>query len=139
MTSSASLSNPHCLYLTSDVIYADDTFNPKEIPFNGNNELTAACIITSEDLVIESHPEEEMVTCTAHASSERSDIDSVGQEITKSMMTVLLPRALPLLKTFTRKKKTESKPSEVSLYKKRSKKKNNKMDLVVDVASPGKV
>ncbi|GFP95321.1 hypothetical protein PHJA_001676400 [Phtheirospermum japonicum] len=49
--------------------------------------------------------------------------DSVGQEIAKSMMTFLLPRAVPLLKTFTRKKKKTEKPSNLSTH--RSQEENN--------------
>ncbi|KAL3511024.1 hypothetical protein ACH5RR_030425 [Cinchona calisaya] len=64
----------------------------------------------------ESLREDEMGTSNSNASSEKGDSDSVGQEIAKSMMTVLLPRALPLLKTFSRKKKKNVKPSEMSTH-----------------------
>ncbi|KAL3631254.1 hypothetical protein CASFOL_024238 [Castilleja foliolosa] len=55
-----------------------------------------------EGLVTDSFPE-------AHT-------DSFGQEIAKSMMTFLLPRAVPLLKTFTRKKKKTQKSSNLSTH-----------------------
>lgn len=56
-------------------------------------------------LVADSLPEDEMVISSNNTNSEKCDAESVGDEIAKSMMTVLLPRAVPLLKTFSRKKK----------------------------------
>lgn len=42
---------------------------------------------------------------TPNSNSERSDFDAVRHELAKSMMTVLLPRALPLLKkTYKRRR-----------------------------------
>lgn len=101
------------------------------------NELTAACLITSDDSKTESRLGEDAVTSTEHISSEMSDFDSVGQEITTSMMTVLLPRALPLLKKDTRKKKTTVKPSGISVYEKRSTYKSSKTSILADVTSTG--
>lgn len=82
----------------------------------------------------ESLREDEMGTSNSNGSSEKGDLDSVGQEIAKSMMTVLLPRALPLLKTFSRKKRKNAKPSIMSTHITMSE--NDKIDKV---ASPGKV
>ncbi|KAL0430010.1 UNVERIFIED_CONTAM: hypothetical protein Sradi_0627000 [Sesamum radiatum] len=62
-------------------------------------------VTKSEILATDSLPEDEKGTSVYNPSSEKSDTDSVGQEIAKSMMTVLLPRAVPLLKTFTRRKR----------------------------------
>ncbi|KAI3763700.1 hypothetical protein L2E82_13694 [Cichorium intybus] len=59
----------------------------------------------SEKRVTESQSKDDTVIGTGSDNSYRSDSDSVGQEITNSMMTLLLPRALPLLKTYSRKKK----------------------------------
>ncbi|KAL0003640.1 hypothetical protein SO802_011201 [Lithocarpus litseifolius] len=67
--------------------------------------LTAADLIISEGLVDESHLQEEIGTSNSNANSEKSDCDSVGQEMVKSMMTFLLPQAVPLLKNSSRKKK----------------------------------
>lgn len=117
-----------------NLIYVDGTLNSK-----GANELASACIITSDDLKTESRPGEDAVTSTEHISSEKSDIDSVGQEIATSMMTVLLPRALPLLKKDTRKKKSTLNPSGISVYKKRSTYKSSNTKLFVDVTSSGNV
>ncbi|KAF8021381.1 hypothetical protein BT93_G1731 [Corymbia citriodora subsp. variegata] len=55
-------------------------------------------------LVAESHPGGEIDKDPLNCSSENSDFDSVGQDVAKSMMTVLLPQALPLLKEASRKK-----------------------------------
>ncbi|CAK7326230.1 unnamed protein product [Dovyalis caffra] len=60
--------------------------------------------IISQGLVTESHPEEVIGTPNSNGSSERSDFDSVGQDVAKSMMTLLLPQAIPLLKKNSRKK-----------------------------------
>ncbi|KAA8532878.1 hypothetical protein F0562_033005 [Nyssa sinensis] len=65
-----------------------------------------------------------------------SDFDSVGEEIAKSMMTVLLPRALPLLKKFSRKKKANINPSGISLCDGRTQVENNGNDCCIDVVSP---
>ncbi|KAL5759341.1 hypothetical protein ACOSQ2_018179 [Xanthoceras sorbifolium] len=60
--------------------------------------------VISEGMVTDSHLEEEIGTSTSNASSEKSELDSLGQEITKAMMTVLLPQAIPLLNKVSRKK-----------------------------------
>ncbi|KAG6764005.1 hypothetical protein POTOM_031457 [Populus tomentosa] len=69
-------------------------------------ELLVTEAITSQGLITESHPEEVIGTPNSNGNSERSDFDSAGQDIAKSMMTVLLPQAIPLLKNKSRKKKT---------------------------------
>ncbi|XP_017216175.1 uncharacterized protein LOC108193855 isoform X1 [Daucus carota subsp. sativus] len=108
----------------------DGTLNSK-----GVNDLAAACLITPDDSKTQSCLGEETVTSTENVCSEKSGTDSVGQEITTSMMTVLLPRALPLLKKDTRKKKTTLNTSGISVYKKRSKYKSSKTNLVPEVTS----
>ncbi|OMO93525.1 hypothetical protein CCACVL1_06455 [Corchorus capsularis] len=45
--------------------------------------------------------------------SEKSDFESVGQEMAKLMMTVLLPQAIPLLKESSKKKRETISPSKV--------------------------
>lgn len=62
----------------------------------------------------ESNPEDEMDAGSSNPSSEKVDSDSSIPEIANSMMTVLLPRALPLLKTFSRRKRNKLKPLEKS-------------------------
>lgn len=63
--------------------------------------------------MIESHEEEEIGMCNSSTASEKSDFDSVGQEMAKSMMTVLLPQAVPLLKESSKKKKETFSPCKV--------------------------
>ncbi|XP_011078644.1 uncharacterized protein LOC105162332 [Sesamum indicum] len=72
------------------------------------NDVTKSVILATDSLL-----EDEKGTSVYNPSSEKSDTDSVGQEIAKSMMTVLLPRAVPLLKTFTRKKKKSANTSKI--------------------------
>lgn len=106
----------------------------KESPCNGTSELTSEKVVVSESLAPELHPLEEMGTLTA--SSEKSDFDSVDQEIANSMMTFLLPRALPLLKTFSRKKKKIRNGSEISPCREQNQKKDKRTDYHADVVSP---
>lgn len=72
-------------------------------PCNSEDELTAAHM-APEGFVTESIPEELDINHSG-GSSEKSEFDSVGQETAKSMMKVLLPQALPLLKKVSKKKK----------------------------------
>lgn len=139
-----SLSTPFLpLFCLSNVVYflADATSDAqpnkvKESPCNGTSELTSEKVVVSESLAPELHPLEEMGTLTA--SSEKSDFDSVDQEIANSMMTFLLPRALPLLKTFSRKKKKIRNGSEISPCREQHQKKDKRTDYHADVVSPGK-
>ncbi|KAK6157781.1 hypothetical protein DH2020_012029 [Rehmannia glutinosa] len=90
-------------------------------------------VAKSEVLVTDSFPEDEIGTSANNTSSEKCHIDSVGQEIAKSMMTVLLPRAVPLLKTFTRKKKKTEKPSNFPTH--RSQEENNMPNISMNDAT----
>ncbi len=92
-------------------------------------ELTAADMVISEGLVNESHPHEEIGTSNFNVNSEKSDYDSVGLEMVKSMMTFLLPQAIPLLKKASKKKKATIK----------SQGKNKEARYFVDVPPPGTV
>ncbi|XP_040373477.1 uncharacterized protein LOC112196523 isoform X6 [Rosa chinensis] len=77
------------------------------------------------DGLTESHPEEETPTVKSNASSQNIDFDSVGQEMAKSMMTFLLPQAIPLLNKGSRKKKGSGIPSEVLPFTVKSQKESN--------------
>uniref|UniRef100_A0A2C9WH72 FYR C-terminal domain-containing protein n=1 Tax=Manihot esculenta TaxID=3983 RepID=A0A2C9WH72_MANES len=95
----------------------DDTTNSApstldKITCGVKEELMTADVIVSEALVNKSHSEEEMAPYDANMNSEKSDFDSVSQDIAKSMMTLLLPHAIPLLKKTRRKKKKTVMPSE---------------------------
>ncbi|KAE8648790.1 hypothetical protein Csa_007889 [Cucumis sativus] len=53
--------------------------------------------IIPEELVMDSHSEE-IFSLDTNLGSNKNDFDSVGQDMVKSMMTFLLPQAIPLLK-----------------------------------------
>jgi hypothetical protein len=94
-------------------------------------------MVISEGLLTESHPREEIGTSGSIASSEKSDYDSVGQEMAKSMMTFLLPQAIPLLKKASRKKKAMVSPSKIVPCMVKSQWENNEARYTVDVPPPG--
>ncbi|KAL6528019.1 hypothetical protein OROHE_014969 [Orobanche hederae] len=86
-----------------------------------------------EVLATDSLPEDETCSPANNTSSENCHTDSVGQGLAKSMMTLLLPRAVPLLKTFTRKKKKTEKPTNHRTH--RSQEKNNMPSISMDGAT----
>ncbi|XP_062162867.1 uncharacterized protein LOC133869800 isoform X2 [Alnus glutinosa] len=104
--------------------------------YGEKEELTAANMVISEGLLTESHPQEEIGTSGSIASSEKSDYDSVGQEMAKSMMTFLLPQAIPLLKKASRKKKAMVSPSKIVPCMVKSQWENNEARYTVDVPPP---
>lgn len=91
-------------------------------------ELTAAKMVISKDVVTGSLLEE-VVTSNSSGSSEKGDFDSVGGETAKSMMTFLLPQAVPLLKKASKKKKRSASPSEISPSRMYPQKENNETDV----------
>jgi len=72
-----------------------------------------------------------------NGNSERSDFYSVGEDITKSMMTVLLPQAVPLLTYSSRKKQRRTKPSEGSPSGKKQENELKGIAPSADVIPPG--
>ncbi|KAK1413720.1 hypothetical protein QVD17_35498 [Tagetes erecta] len=96
---------PDTLDLASDSACNFEVETPKESTCTLNEKLNATQFLVPETCVTDSHSKDEMVNAVGIDHSEKSDSDPVGQEISDSMMAVLLPRALPLLKTFSRKKK----------------------------------
>lgn len=73
----------------------------------GKNNLNQPDIVVPEELVMDSHPEE-ICSLNINSGSERNDFDSVGQDMVKSMMTFLLPQAIPLLKKTSGRKKAST-------------------------------
>ncbi|XP_008446596.2 uncharacterized protein LOC103489281 isoform X1 [Cucumis melo] len=61
--------------------------------------------IIPEESVMDSHPEE-IFSLDKNLGSNKNDFDSVGQDMVKSMMTFLLPQAIPLLKENSGRKET---------------------------------
>lgn len=56
--------------------------------------------------------QEDCLSSGSYLSSEKSDLESAEKEVAKSMMTFLLPQAIPLLKKTHRKKKVKQKKKE---------------------------
>ncbi|XP_051122271.1 uncharacterized protein LOC127245435 isoform X2 [Andrographis paniculata] len=103
----ADLCAPDTLDHADDSIFVSPE-NHDQMHLIVNNAATTD-VAKSEILVAGLSPIDETNESSYNSSSEKYDPDSVGQEIAKSMMTVLLPRAIPLLKTFSRRKKKKSK------------------------------
>ncbi|XP_049365084.1 uncharacterized protein LOC125829906 [Solanum verrucosum] len=95
--------------------------------------VAAASTIVPDSLIIDSQPESEMGTSSLEVNSQKSESDSAGHEIANSMMTFLLPRALPLIRTYTRKKKNDTKSPEISIHN--SQDENKKIGLYLDTTS----
>ncbi|MBA0563339.1 hypothetical protein Golob_008321 [Gossypium lobatum] len=108
---------PDTLDFEGHNIYADDRTSvasgAKDITGSMKEELITANMVNSDGLVTESHQEEEIGTSNSNTGSEKSEFDSVGQEMAKLMMTVLLPQAVPLLKESSKKKKETISPCNV--------------------------
>ncbi|KAD7116534.1 hypothetical protein E3N88_03802 [Mikania micrantha] len=106
-------------HMLDDVdLYAPDTLDlaldsacnleveiPEESKCTLDDKLNSTQILFSENCVTDSPSKDVMVIAAGGDHSEKTDSDPIGQEISNSMMELLLPRALPLLKTFKRKKK----------------------------------
>ncbi|KAJ7943318.1 DNA binding protein [Quillaja saponaria] len=93
----------------------------------------------TQGLVTATHPEEELGTSNSNLTSEKSDFDSVGQETAKSMMTFLLPQAIPLLKKVPRKKDFTINPSETLLCALKSQEGYDKTEDFVDAPTSDKL
>ncbi|KAF5205177.1 Dna binding protein [Thalictrum thalictroides] len=79
------------------------------------DELAASVLIHSGESVRSLHGEDEVGIYISNGSSQKSCDDSVGGELAKSMMTLLLPQALPLLKKRSGRKRSKVHISEFSL------------------------
>ncbi|XP_069153942.1 uncharacterized protein [Solanum lycopersicum] len=95
----------------------------------------AAAVSTNvpDSPIIGSRPESEMGTSSLEVNSQKSEPDSAGHEIANTMMTFLLPRALPLIRTYTRKKKNDTKSPVISIHN--SQDENKKIGLYLDSTS----
>ncbi|XP_022968243.1 uncharacterized protein LOC111467538 isoform X1 [Cucurbita maxima] len=90
---------------------ASDTSDQKQVIFESapisfeKKNLNELDIIIPEESVMDAHPEE-ICSWNRNSGSKRNDFDSVGQDMVKSMMTYLLPQAVPLLEENSDRKKT---------------------------------
>ncbi|MCL7037278.1 hypothetical protein MKW94_025583 [Papaver nudicaule] len=109
---------PDTLELLHEVVADSDEEFYKEKSCNYEDELVGANKVGCEELVMDMHGEQHSEPSLSYASSEKSEHDSVGQEPANSMMTLLLPQALPLLKKTKRNKQPAGRSSEVSLFTK---------------------
>ncbi|KAL2344234.1 hypothetical protein Fmac_005519 [Flemingia macrophylla] len=69
---------------------------PSELDKNAYNETACEREVTSGDLLNSDH--EEILKSNPNSCFEKSDFGSVGQDLATSMMSLLLPQAVPLLK-----------------------------------------
>ncbi|PIA57660.1 hypothetical protein AQUCO_00600414v1 [Aquilegia coerulea] len=80
------------------------------------DELAASVLIHSRETMRSLHGEDEVGMYISNGSSQKSSDDSVGEDLAKSMMTLLLPQALPLLKKGSGRKRKKVHLSEISIY-----------------------
>ncbi|KAL9225868.1 hypothetical protein vseg_001745 [Gypsophila vaccaria] len=90
--------------------------------------------ICSKETINGSHSEDASSYLTG--SSEKSDFDTFGEDITKTMLSILLPRAIPFLTYSSRKKKRKPKPSEELTCAPKSEDKVVGLIPCIDVISP---
>ncbi|TKY75463.1 nucleus protein [Spatholobus suberectus] len=108
---------------------------PNELDKNAYNET--ACEITSGDLL--NAENEEMLRSNSNPSSEKSDFGSAGQDMAKSMMSLLLPQAVPLLRNVSTHKEFTISPSNMLPSQVNSKDEQNKIGYSLDVPSSADV
>ncbi|XP_019422414.1 PREDICTED: uncharacterized protein LOC109332026 [Lupinus angustifolius] len=89
-----------------------------------------ACGITSGDFL---NPEHEVFNSNSNPSSDKGDFDSSGQDVAKSMISLLLPQAVPLLRNVSMNKKSIISPADMSPSRVNSKKVQNEVGYKLDV------
>lgn len=94
----------------------------------GAHQIISGDVLTSEH--------QEVVISNSNPSFEESEFDLGGQDVAKSMMTVLLPQAIPLLKKDSMKKKLTINPSGI-LPSMVNSSEDNKIGNFLDAASSG--
>ncbi|RDY07457.1 hypothetical protein CR513_08430, partial [Mucuna pruriens] len=99
-----------------------------ELDKNAYNET--GCEITSRDLL---NAEHEVFKSNSNPSSEKSDFGSTGQDVAKSMMSFLLPQAVPLLRNVSTDKEFTISPSNMLPSQVNSKDEQNKIGYSLDV------
>ncbi|OVA10994.1 FY-rich [Macleaya cordata] len=96
-------------------VLQDDITDSAEGSYKENSCNVTDQPVVANAVVSDMHLEEDLGTFNSNASSEKNDLESVGQELANSMMTLLLPQALPLLKK-RRKKRATTSSSEICLF-----------------------
>ncbi|KAF9620105.1 hypothetical protein IFM89_010755, partial [Coptis chinensis] len=105
---------PDSLDILQDNVSDSALKHKKASPCQIKNEQDAPGLVFSEDMVRSSPLENEVDTYTPNGNSERSNDDSAEQDFANSMMTLLLPQALPLLKKTSGRKRKKVRTSESS-------------------------
>eukprot|EP00268_Persea_americana_P023888 TRINITY_DN23401_c0_g2_i2.p1 TRINITY_DN23401_c0_g2~~TRINITY_DN23401_c0_g2_i2.p1 ORF type:complete len:1081 (-),score=258.90 TRINITY_DN23401_c0_g2_i2:211-3453(-) len=102
--------------------------------------------VLTHGLIMGLHPEQMVTSGNSNISSEKSDSDSNGQELLKSMMSFLLPQALPLLNKTSKKRRasagnanthfTKCDP-QLNLKEMKSQYRNGETHSLTDIVSQG--
>lgn len=80
-----------------------------------------------------------MLRSNSNPSSEKSDFNSAGQDVAESMMSLLLPQAVPLLRNVSTDKEFSISPLDVLPSRVTSSmKEQNEVGCVLDVLPSGK-
>ncbi|PAN11118.1 hypothetical protein PAHAL_2G142800 [Panicum hallii] len=96
----------------------------EEVP--GNSKSTSLDDNLGEPSPVSS--EQVGLSSGSYLSSEKTDLELAEKEVAKSMMSILLPQAIPLLKKFNKKKKSKRKKKENSTVSVRTTSAHNPSD-----------
>ncbi|CAL5075384.1 unnamed protein product [Urochloa decumbens] len=96
----------------------------KEVP--GNSKYTSLDDNLGEPSPVSS--QQVGLSSDSYFSSEKTDLELAEREVTKSMMSILLPQAIPLLKKINKKKKSKHKKKENSTVSVRTASAHNPSD-----------
>ncbi|XP_020224826.1 uncharacterized protein LOC109806737 isoform X1 [Cajanus cajan] len=110
---------------------------PIKLDKNAYNETACESEVTSGDLLNAEH--EEMLKSNSYPCSEKNYFGSAGQDVAKSMMSLLLPQAVPLLKNVSTDKEFTISPSYMLSSRVNSKDEQNKIGYSLNVPSSADV
>lgn len=96
----------------------------EEVP--GNSKSTSLDDNLGEPSPVSS--EQVGLSSGSYLSSEKTDLELAEKEVAKSMMSILLPQAIPLLKKINKKKKSKRKKKENSTVSVRTTSAHNPSD-----------
>ncbi|CAL0330840.1 unnamed protein product [Lupinus luteus] len=108
----------------------ENTDEPAPSNLDNNAYSGTACGITSRDLL---NPEHEVFNSNLSPSSDKGDCDSSGQDVANSMISLLLPQAVPLLRNVSMNKKSIINPADMSPSRVNSKEVQNGVGYNLDV------
>ncbi|KAH9602416.1 hypothetical protein KSS87_010627 [Heliosperma pusillum] len=113
---------------------AQDTSDTQQGIVNDTSRTKlVADMVISEEPITGSHSEDR--NCYLTGSSDKSDFDTVGEDIANSMLSILLPRAIPFLTYSSRKKKRKASSSkELSCGRKSDDKSIGTIPIIDDIS-----